>query len=443
MFKITRKILLILLILLLVTAIILAGLGINNQQVKWWSITVFALLWLTLLAIGMLNEFFMWRYHLSITAVLILLALILFIVSGLHLIYAKDCSDCMHWSAIFGMIISIGVLSYALMLMRENNVITEIAPVPKVNPAETIFVSIASYRDKDCPQTVRSLFENAAIPENITVGICQQNAESDPDCYPEEWRNNIRIMRLNYMDALGPTYARYLCSTLWSGEKYYLQIDSHSLFAKNWDTKLIEMIKYLKAHGVRKPVLSHYPRMHSDYNTAENSGTVPMICKSFFTDDNIISFEAAKHMSIDKTNPMRATAYIAGGMLFAESVFLKEIPFDPNLPFLFQGEEILQSARFWTHGWDIFTPSENLIFHYYSRSGEPKIWTDNKQYNSTDAINKVKFLLNLDNKMNKIPKHLERNLEIYGLGKERSLADYFKFAGIDVAEKKVTRNFCE
>ena len=42
----------------------------------------------------------------------------------------------------------------------------------------TIFVSIASYRDDVCPTTLKSLYEMANKPENIFVGICQQNKES-------------------------------------------------------------------------------------------------------------------------------------------------------------------------------------------------------------------------------------------------------------------------
>ena len=44
----------------------------------------------------------------------------------------------------------------------------------------TIFVSIASYRDHECPATVESLFAMASDPTRIHVGLCIQNAEGDP-----------------------------------------------------------------------------------------------------------------------------------------------------------------------------------------------------------------------------------------------------------------------
>jgi UDP-GlcNAc:polypeptide alpha-N-acetylglucosaminyltransferase len=30
---------------------------------------------------------------------------------------------------------------------------------------------------------------------------------------------------------------------------------------------------------------------------------------------------------------------------------MQEVPFDPELPYLFMGEELLYSARLWTAGW--------------------------------------------------------------------------------------------
>jgi hypothetical protein len=50
--------------------------------------------------------------------------------------------------------------------------------------------------------------------------------------------------------------ARYLGAKFYRGEEYYLQIDSHSEFVKDWDAKLINMVKVAPA---MKPVISTYP----------------------------------------------------------------------------------------------------------------------------------------------------------------------------------------
>ena len=135
--------------------------------------------------------------------------------------------------------------------------------VRNVNIKEnSIFVSIASYRDDECQKTIKSLFDNAKNKDNCYIGICQQNNFNidNDSLINNEWNCNIRIIRIPYFEAKGPTYARYLCSGLWNGEEYYLQIDSHTTFIKDWDEKLINMIKEIKNKKLSlKPVISHYP----------------------------------------------------------------------------------------------------------------------------------------------------------------------------------------
>jgi [Skp1-protein]-hydroxyproline N-acetylglucosaminyltransferase len=310
-----------------------------------------------------------------------------------------------------------------------------------------IFVSIASYRDDVCSSTLDSLYTMADKKERVYVGICQQNKnEEDIDCVSKNYQDhpNVKIIRIPHFDAKGPTHARYLCSTLWNGEEYFLQIDSHTKFVKGWDTLCIGMLMDIKNKNLsKKPVLSHYPKeitTYDNYNETTKS-TVPRMCKSFFNDRGMISFMGAEE--IDSNNTPYMTPYVAGGMIFCESYFLKELPFDPNLPFLFVGEEILHSIRFYTHGWDIFTPTENIVFHEYTRKDKPKIWTDNPYYSDVPAFDKVKHYLKLVNNEPKLEDYLKFNLDKYGLGNVRTLEDYYNFAGIDIVNKKVYKNFCK
>ncbi len=310
---------------------------------------------------------------------------------------------------------------------------------------DAIFVSIASYRDDVCPITLDSIFSGAINKDNIYVGICQQNSKGDVDCLSKGYEKhpNVRIIRIPNYEAKGPTYARYLCSTLWDGEEYFLQVDSHTKFVKGWDEICINMIKDIKTKGLsQKPVLSHYPRELTTYDNYENTlkTSVPRICKSFFNIRGMVSFMGAEE--IDTKGEPYSTPYIAGGMFFCESSFLNELPFDPDLPFLFVGEEILHSIRFYTHGWDVFTPTENVVFHEYTRASKPKIWTDNPYYSDIPAFNKVKMYLKMIRDDKGVPDYLKFNMGKYGLGSVRSLEDFYKFAGIDLKNKRVYKNFC-
>jgi len=311
---------------------------------------------------------------------------------------------------------------------------------------DTIFVSVASYRDDVCNSTLQSLFSMADKPTRVFVGVCQQNKEGDGECDKGfEHSANVKMLRIPYFEAKGPTYARYLCSTLWNKEEYFLQVDSHSKFVKGWDTLCIQMIKDIKNNGLsRKPVLSHYPKEIESYEseTDESKWVVPRICKSFFNDRGMLSFMGAQNL--DTKKDFYKTPYVSGGMVFCESKFLKELPFDPNLPYLFVGEEILHSVRFYTNGWDVFTPNQNIVYHEYTRANKPKIWTDNPTYSDMDAFNKVKHYLRfINDDIRQLPEHVSVNMDKYGLGTKRSLESYWKFTGIDTKKQTVSTNFCE
>jgi len=312
---------------------------------------------------------------------------------------------------------------------------------------DTIFVSIAAYRDAICNETLKSLYTNARHPLNVFVGVCQQNDVGDADCIVEglkdhpEFKNNVRVLRLAHYQARGPTYARFLCATLYDNEEYFLQIDSHCKFVKDWDVLLIGMIKDLKANGFNKVVLSSYTPNYTDYQESPDpKSPISTICKAWFTDTNLISLEGAGWVQPDDLP--RPNAYIAAGMFFCEGKFIKEIPFDPELDFLFIGEELLLSARFYTHGWDIFTPNKNTIYHLYTREGEPKFW-ENQHIESDVASQKARYILGLDTDKSKLTPRQIHLLDRYGLGKERTLEEYYQYAGIDLKKKEVIKNMCE
>ena len=286
---------------------------------------------------------------------------------------------------------------------------------------EKIFVSIASYRDDECSLTLQSLFNNAKIWNRCYAGICQQNNKTDEDCLNnikienQDFKKNVRIIRISHKEAKGPTYARFLCSSLWDGEDYYFQIDSHTTFSKDWDEKLINMIKEIKDKKLSlKPVISHYPI--DKINIYKNESKVPHIKTAEYDSNGILKLSPAGYT--DTNNDYLRTCYMSAGMFFCSSTFLNEIPFDPTLDYLFMGEEILTSVRFYTYGWDIFTPKINIIYHEYTRNDKPKYHDDNKdKFDNTKAIQKVKSLLNNDDNY--------KNYE-YGLGKIRTLNDFYK-----------------
>ncbi|MBF0428606.1 MAG: hypothetical protein HQL94_06750 [Magnetococcales bacterium] len=124
---------------------------------------------------------------------------------------------------------------------------------------QTIFVSVASYRDSECPWTLEDLFAKATYPDRIYVGVLWQVAEEDPKafCQIPNRPDQVRGLMVDASASLGVCWARSrIQAELWQGEDYYLQIDSHSRFAPGWDVLLIAL---LAASPSPKPVLTTHP----------------------------------------------------------------------------------------------------------------------------------------------------------------------------------------
>ena len=121
-----------------------------------------------------------------------------------------------------------------------------------------IFISIASYQDLLLPITINSAFTNAKFKENLRFGIIDQ-CKVKLDFSKAKLKDQISYIHIDPKDARGPCWARSLAQTLMNDEEYFLQVDSHTTFEKDWDVYLIEYIKMLKKKN-SNPVISAYPR---------------------------------------------------------------------------------------------------------------------------------------------------------------------------------------
>eukprot|EP01091_Cochliopodium_minus_P020687 TRINITY_DN911_c0_g1_i1.p1 TRINITY_DN911_c0_g1~~TRINITY_DN911_c0_g1_i1.p1 ORF type:complete len:363 (-),score=96.96 TRINITY_DN911_c0_g1_i1:508-1596(-) len=136
--------------------------------------------------------------------------------------------------------------------------------------SNTIFVSIASYNDEICPHTLNEMFEMAEDKERIFVGLVQQNEASTTDCIEKYCeiskskcrRDQVRSIKMNSSQTKGVVPTRYLVTTLYRGEEFFFQIDAHTKFVRNWDSKVIGNWKMI---GYDRAVLSTHPLSHKMY----------------------------------------------------------------------------------------------------------------------------------------------------------------------------------
>lgn len=333
-------------------------------------------------------------------------------------------------------VVLLAVLLLALVVLRVPPPPTRKESMLAPNE-QTIFVSVASYRDDDCSRTLKSMYETARFPNRIFAGVCQQNkpGETGEECVDPglQWRHHVRVVTMPHTEAKGPTFARYQCATLYQNETYFCQIDSHTTFLKDWDAMVIEDLHKCPA---AKPVISYYP--HDSKSNPSDVTSVPVLCKSKFNEDSLLTFEAVTMEAASKKP--RPIPFLAGGFFIGPGSLVAEVPYDPTLDHLFNGEEIAFSARMWTSGYDFFAPLRNYVFHFYGRKEKPKFWNDhltNYEEAKARSQQKVVRLLGLDG-------HPALEQYQWGLGKERSLQAYLEYAGINPTTKTTTseQKFC-
>ena len=264
---------------------------------------------------------------------------------------------------------------------------------------ELIFVSIASYRDSETQATVDSLIGKAGKPDNLRIVVIEQNDKSDT--FYCKISKNVRVLR--NIKAKGPAWARFLASTLWGGEKWYLQIDSHMKFVKNWDLLLLDEMKNIhqiqasNEKNPKKTIITCYPppqiKKQIIGEGLEKEIYVSSITQNWYFDSksHII---ARGNVSEAKSEPVVGYFVSAGFMFFGAEDFLRDIPYDPKLQYLFQGEEILLSARLFTRGWTLYHPRLCVCSHDYTRNDKPKIWENDPDFpaKNTEAVRRYRYL---------------------------------------------------
>jgi len=374
-------------------------------------------------------------------------------------------------------------------------------PVPPTTTAtpstSTIFVSIPQFRDgKRCARTLQRLFHHASHPDRVVVGLIEQtdteHANDDPTCLQEycalegykmgehkagvahkgekqaDWDRvmeecprlgQMRSVRFHAYAAKGPVYARSFIRKVLGNEEFCMQIDAATDFAQGWDN--LAVTQWMMT-GNEYAVLSNVPM--SDKEREKNGGDsssveVPRQCAIKIGSEGVPLFEnIADGKAIGLTQPL-LSATQSSSFAFAKCHYETNVPHDPFAVQLLETEKFPRFARLWTRGYDVYTPSANIVYrdnavlhplHHttgHGDAGERK-WpkNDNERRN---AHLRMKVLLDIHHGItgaeasslaggggggaggigSKISA-ARANLGIYGLGRRRTLAQLLDFAGI-------------
>lgn len=316
--------------------------------------------------------------------------------------------------------------------MTEQNIKLNIDEKSKVSK---IFVSIACFMDNDILNTIHDCLEKAEYPDNIVFGICFQD---DPhDDYLKIYDNNpqFRIHRMHWNEAKGPTYARYFCTQLIKDEEYFLQIDCHTRFFDKWDTLAIDCLKECNDD---KAILTAFPigikNMDRASSTPLNKST-----QTFHS----LSIDSIKLGSTCcNSNVPVKTYYLSAAFLFGKSKFIYEVPHDPNLLYAYQTiEQQFYAVRLFTYGWNLYMPSKHILATTYDKT--PHFDAKNNRVNAPANFHRgklswerVSYYYGLKT-LDKISDEVKKDIDLYGLGKERTLKEFFEILNEENCIEKI------
>lgn len=331
-----------------------------------------------------------------------------------------------------------------------------------------IFVSIASFRDGNrCADTIDALFKNAKEPEKIFVGLVEQNKLEDKLClelYCRKYGANvsrrtrkhdptaeqmkcphyqqIRLLSIFNFLAKGPAYARSLSRKIIGNEEYCLQIDAHSDFTMHWDS--ISKEEWKNADN-EYAIISTKPPSISDKETYEQGGAraseVPRLCHLGYHPEKMPWFQTEVDATAqDLQKPLLARAWNAG-FSFSKCHLEESAPYDNFIVQVFDLEEFPRFSRFWTRGYDVYTPTHNIVYHDYSHADgvDPRGYPMDNPHKK-ESVKRIKTLLRIPG--GELSDTAHANLGIYGVGKRRSLSQLEAFTGIDMAQSTILNNKC-
>jgi Glycosyltransferase (GlcNAc) len=171
-----------------------------------------------------------------------------------------------------------------------------------------------------CGETLRSLFENAANPDKVFVGLFEQNAPEDKFCREQycsyfgsktlkrqtirqgvvkvmansetmdscPHKDQIRLIAYHDIQAKGPTYARSLVRKALGNEEFCMQIDAHTEFVPQWDKLAVSEWKNTENEfGILSTVPAAKAEMESYASGGAKFTEVPRQCSLKFQSNGI------------------------------------------------------------------------------------------------------------------------------------------------------------
>lgn len=316
----------------------------------------------------------------------------------------------------------------------------------------SIYVAVPTEYDPEIFYTIKDIVLNSSDPSSIFIGVaCMTDLE-----YFNKIKNefktfkNITIKHFSteIKENVGVGAGRKNALSMYSGQDYILQIDSHTMLSKNWDIVLLKLFKEaIKETKNKKTILTSYlpAYVHTIRDgRSQASNEKPAYCffrkEEFFSgiEKNIprwdLKFLLETRFEKKIFKKIKNKKFLPAQKINAQFIFTtKEYFLNSGLPdnVFFYEEEIIQSINLYDLGYSFVWPNVILpLRHLYgwdadkpgsvaqrSRGYNVDLWKK-EYYKSGDIY--IEFIENKNNfkKCNQYEKYANINLKTGSLNED-------------------------
>ena len=256
-----------------------------------------------------------------------------------------------------------------------------------------IFVSIASYCDKQLIPTIKDCLKQASNPGNVVIGVHLQDTIEAKKELEDESIENLKIIFTPKDESKGVVWARNkIKNELLEGEDFFLQIDAHSRFKTGWDDILVQQLESFEEPNV---VLTTYPNhfeISDDKRVFEKlKNNAPLIVKKFISPNLSDNRLRPTNLNSLKDYEVSDIRWCSAGFVFAPTNWAREIELPDNI--VFNGEEDLMTHLSFLKGYNLKLTSETCIWHNYNFKND-KTGEAYKEFNRNEVKDHSLRLIN-------------------------------------------------
>lgn len=253
----------------------------------------------------------------------------------------------------------------------------------------SVYVSITCYKyDRELIRTIESCF--AGAEGDVIVGLEYCGTEEFKAIILSNFggQSNFRFMYTPLEQNVGIGQGRINAASMYSGEDYFLQIDSHTKFSKNWDTILIDKFEKAKLLLKNERIvltgnLSAYTYIDFEknlYKTDNKLMYTHWLANDFLLPDMCIP--AWNPYEIDETpkpiiDSIKETGFAPASKIVAMFMFSDHyLPENLSIPsnIIFWEEEIVQSIELIANKFTLVFPGFDIpIAHFYGDKNKDNV----------------------------------------------------------------------